>query len=128
MVQLTSIIVSHADVVSNHVRHCAGQQMRFVYVDVYTNSNRFWCAYRLWHRHTSFTCSKRFAPTSKQKINTKLEISEKIKIVKTQMVLRKYLLRVFVVNLQINTRKRRNGSYNIIVGVCIFASYPHKQS
>lgn len=68
-VKLTSIIVSHADVVTNHVRHRTCQQMRFVYVDVDTDANRPWCAYRLWHSYTCFTSSKRFAPTSKQQIS-----------------------------------------------------------
>lgn len=55
---LTSIIVTHSDVMTNHVRHRSGQQMGFVHIYVDADANRFVSAYRFWHGHACFTTGK----------------------------------------------------------------------
>lgn len=58
---LTSVVVSHSDIVTDHVCHRSGQQMRFVHINIDANADRLWCAHGLWHCHTRFAAYKYFA-------------------------------------------------------------------
>lgn len=57
---LTSIVMAHSNIVSDHVSHRSGQQMRFVHIYIDTDANGFRCAHGIWHSHTSFTTHERF--------------------------------------------------------------------
>lgn len=38
---LTSIVVTHSDIVANHMSHCTCHQVRLVRIDIDAQSNRF---------------------------------------------------------------------------------------
>lgn len=58
---LTPIVVSHSNVVTNHVRHCSGQQVRLVHIDIDADADGPRSADRLRYSHTSLAARKRFA-------------------------------------------------------------------
>ena len=51
MNKLTAVIVAHADVVPDHVRHRSGHQVRLVRVDVDAETHRFGGAHRVGSGH-----------------------------------------------------------------------------
>lgn len=60
-VTLTPIVVTHANIVANHVSHSAGKQVWLVRVNVHTYTHRFACANCLWHGHTSLATLEYFS-------------------------------------------------------------------
>lgn len=72
---LTSIIVAHADIVADHMRHCASQQMRFVYVCLNADTNGFIRTHRILCGNASFTARKSFTTAYENKTNKNQWIS-----------------------------------------------------
>lgn len=66
---LTVIVVTHADVVADHVRHRPREQMRLVRIDIYTNAYGLGRADGFRHGHAGFTARVRFAPVNERKSN-----------------------------------------------------------
>lgn len=64
---LTSIIVTHSNVVANHVGHCSCQQMWLVGVQIHTYSHRSWAANCFRYRHSRLPTME--CLTTKNKIN-----------------------------------------------------------
>ena len=61
MNKLTAVIVAHADVVPDHVRHRSGHQVRLVRVDVDAETHRFGGAHRVGSGHAG-SAGETFAP------------------------------------------------------------------
>lgn len=58
---LAHVVVPHADVMADHVRHCAGQKVRLVRVNVDADPDRLGRADRLRNGHARFAALERFA-------------------------------------------------------------------
>lgn len=79
---LTVVIMSHSNVMSNHMCHCPSQKVRLVSVDVDTYSNSFSCANCFWHRHSRFTSGKVFTTESRRmERNKKGEQKKKLNVI-----------------------------------------------
>lgn len=59
--QLTSIIVTHSNIVTNHMSHCTSQQMWFIHIYIDADANGFCSAHSFRYSNTCFTTSKRLA-------------------------------------------------------------------
>ena len=60
MKTITSVVVTHANIMTNHVSHGASHKVRLVRIDVDTQSNRFSRAHRVRCRHSG-TANKSLA-------------------------------------------------------------------
>lgn len=61
---LTSIVVAHANIMSNHVGHCARQKVRLVHIHIDANADGTGRADGLRHGHASLASGKRFPSVS----------------------------------------------------------------
>lgn len=75
MESLTSVVVAHADVVSDHVRHRAGQQVRLVHVLVDADADRARRAYRLRRGHARLASGERLAAAGGNTIDNGISAS-----------------------------------------------------
>lgn len=57
---LTPIVVSHSNVVTNHVSHCSGQQVRLIHIDIHADADGTGGAHRLRDSHAGLTTRKGF--------------------------------------------------------------------
>lgn len=57
---LTPIVVSHSNVVTNHVSHCSGQQVWLIHIDIHTDADGTGCADGLRDSHAGLTTRKGF--------------------------------------------------------------------
>ena len=60
------VVVTHADIVTNHVSHCARHKVGLVRIDIDTQSSRFWRADCLWNGHSGRSTRKTLAPFFKK--------------------------------------------------------------
>lgn len=58
---LTSVVVSHADVMANHVGHCAGQKMRLIHIHIHADAHSTGRTNSFGNSHASLTASECFA-------------------------------------------------------------------
>lgn len=60
--------MAHTDIVSDHMSHCASQQMWLVDVCLHTDADRFVCTHRIRCSHANLTTGKCFTATENESV------------------------------------------------------------
>lgn len=87
---LTSVVVSHADVMANHVGHCAGQKMRLIHIHIHADAHSTGRTNSFGNSHASLTASECFA-TGRDSIYSIYVICESIYLYLANAILRQQL-------------------------------------
>lgn len=60
LIILTPIVVAHANIVANHMGHCARQKVRLIHIDIHADADGPGRADSLGHGHASLAPGERF--------------------------------------------------------------------